>query len=239
MIDKACVLDEIRRLAKDNDGKAPGQIVFERKTGIRHSDWYPHLWLRWNDALIEAGFAGNRLQAAYPKDFLIKKFIAFVREIGRVPVKGEFLRKSKADKTFPSQHTFYREGKEGLLRRVIQYCREHPGHEDVSTLCSAELKQSIDTLDEKKTRPSTGFVYLMRSGRHYKIGRTVSVGSRERQLTIQIPVPPTTVHRIETDDPGGVEAYWHRRFADKRGKGEWFDLSADDVAAFKRWKRIV
>lgn len=79
----------------------------------------------------------------------------------------------------------------------------------------------------------------MKSGHHYKIGRTVSVGSRERQLAIKIPIPPTTVHKIETDDPSGVEAYWHRRFENKRGEGEWFALSSEDVRAFKRWKKIV
>jgi hypothetical protein len=79
----------------------------------------------------------------------------------------------------------------------------------------------------------------MKSGRHYKIGRTISVGSRERQLAIKIPVPPKTIHSIETDDPIGVEAYWHNRFSATRGEGEWFNLSPEDVKAFKRWKRIV
>lgn len=91
----------------------------------------------------------------------------------------------------------------------------------------------------RDSKPAIGVVYLMKSGRHYKIGRTVSLGSRERQLAIKIPVPPTTIHCIETDDPSGVEAYWHRRFAEKRGEGEWFDLSPDDIKAFKRWKRIA
>jgi hypothetical protein len=52
-------------------------------------------------------------------------------------------------------------------------------------------------------------------------------------------VPPKTIHSIETDDPIGVETYWHSRFSAKRGEGEWFELSPEDIKAFKRWKRIV
>ncbi len=74
------------------------------------------------------------------------------------------------------------------------------------------------------------------SGRFFKIGRSNAVGRREYELAIQLPEKVTRVHSMKTDDPVGIEDYWHRRFADRRKNGEWFELTAQDVAAFKRRK---
>ncbi len=81
-----------------------------------------------------------------------------------------------------------------------------------------------------------GFVYLIRSGRYHKIGRTNSVGQREYELTIQLPEKATLIHKIRTDDPGGIEAYWHKRFLAKRTNGEWFELDRQDINMFKKRK---
>ncbi len=241
-MDRQQILEEIKRLALDNSGRAPGVQAFERAAAVRKSDWYPHRWLRWGDALVEAGYAPNAFQAKTSDQILLEKYIEFARELGRLPVEGEIRRKARSDTTFPNHSAFNRfGGKPKLLAAIAAYCRKAPGFEDVLALCVGQENNPARASTEKQREAKvvTGFVYLMKSGPHYKIGHTKSIGRRASELAIKVPVPPKTVHSIETDDPAGIEAYWHRRFADKRGEGEWFALSPDDVNAFKRWKRIV
>ena len=83
MIDRQHILDAIKRLAIANKGKAPGRSLFERETAIKMSDWYPHLWLRWGDALVEAGYIANQLQTAISDEVLLKKYIDLTRELTR------------------------------------------------------------------------------------------------------------------------------------------------------------
>jgi Meiotically Up-regulated Gene 113 (MUG113) protein len=237
------IVAEIKRIALDNGGHAPGRQAFESTTGIKMSEWYPHVWLRWGDALAEAGYAANLLQTKTRDEILIEKYIEFVKELGRFPVEGEIRRKRREDQTFPNHSVFSRfGGKDKLLEAVAAHCRKTSGFEDVLALCAKRETKSEHTKAarrEPELKITTEFVYLMKSGPHYKIGRTNSVGRRGSELAIKIPVPPTTVHSIETDDPIGVESYWHKRFADKRGEGEWFALTQEEVKAFKRWRRIV
>jgi hypothetical protein len=95
---------------------------------------------------------------------------------------------------------------------------------------------ATDADSSSRVEETLGYVYLLKSGRFYKIGRTNAAGRRERQLAIQLPEKASNVHSIKTHDPVGIEDYWHRRFSDRRKNGEWFELTAEDVASFKRRK---
>lgn len=100
---------------------------------------------------------------------------------------------------------------------------------------------SKDVLSNERVGESkVGFVYLIKHGsrREYKIGKTNDRLRREGEISLQLPEKIAPIHYIETDDPSGIENYWHKRFAEKRKEGEWFSLSEEDVRNFKRWKRI-
>jgi hypothetical protein len=123
-----------------------------------------------------------------------------------------------------------------LAARLAQFCLDHDGFEDVRQLCVPLLTNVEPRSDSPKSEEVFGYVYLLKSGRHYKIGRSNAAGRRERELAIQLPDRAAIVHKIKTDDPVGVESYWHRRFNEYRKNGEWFELSAEHVTAFKRRK---
>jgi Meiotically up-regulated gene 113 len=240
MVGKMQILDEIKRLARANGGKAPGRERFESETGTKSSEWYPHYWLRWGDALVEAGFSPNKFQKAYDEELLLEKYIGLIRELKHVPVHGEVRRKEKEDPTFPSHTVFDRfGGKHKLVARVLDYCKERRDCDDIVEICSnlSSAGTQPQRLEKGSSGPDVvGFVYLIKFGHHYKIGRTNALGRREYELGIQLPEKARTVHVIKTDDPAGIETYWHKRFEAKRGNGEWFDLTSEDIRAFKRRK---
>jgi len=62
-----------------------------------------------------------------------------------------------------------------------------------------------------------------------------SVGRRKYELAIQLPNAPRSFIRSGRTIPLGMEASWHR-FADRQENREWFELTADDVRAFRRRK---
>lgn len=122
----------------------------------------------------------------------------------------------------------------GLAQRVAAFAKEHPEHASVIPLCKSDVDDPDDTASS-----ANGYVYLVEDGRRYKIGRTRSVEDRIPELSNQSSHRIDLVHKIATDDPPGIEKYWHERFADKRKYGEWFDLDVRDVAAFRRRKKFM
>jgi hypothetical protein len=242
-MDREHIIREIQRTAKANGGVALGWRRFEAETGIRFYDWRGKFWTRWSDAVREAGFEPNRMSEPYDDRILLEKLVLLTRSLGHVPTYGELLFATRNDAAFPSETAFRRLGsRPECASRVIAFCQANHGNEDVAALWRhvAATEQPTDDEESDSAPPGFGYVYLLKHGsrREYKIGRTNNPMRREGEVGIQLPEKLQPIHYIKTDDPAGVENYWHTRFASKRKKGEWFALTAEDVRAFKRWKRI-
>jgi len=179
------------------------------------------------------------MQAAYNEDWLLSKVVQFIREKGKYPTVPEFDLKSYDAPDFPSYNTIrQRLGTQSQqVARVISYCESSPEYSDVIELCRAvPLCEKTEPSDKGSEALKYGYVYLMKSGHFFKIGCSGNVERRNYDIGIKLPEPVEVLHKIATDDPTGIEAYWHDRYKEKRRQGEWFDLSKEDVSAFKRRK---
>ena len=241
-LSKEVILLEIRRCAAENGGVAVGRERFYALTGIRQSAWLGRYWVSWGEALQEAGFAPNQLQGAIDEDVLLGALAALTRDLGHFPTDPEMRMRKRLDPSFPSHGVFRRLGNRAEQReRVRLYCASSPDYSDVLSLVGTSDAAVGEITSPGKVTPhvsSEGVVYLLRVGKHYKIGRSLNFGRRSREINLQLPERAERVHAIRTDDPAGIERYWHDRFAGRRANGEWFLLTQADVAAFKRWKRI-
>ena len=238
-ISREHILQEVKRTAEANGGKPLGKARFLNETGIREADWIGRFWARWNDVLRDAGFGPNKLNEAIDEVILLDRYADLAQELGRVPVTSELRLKKRADPSFPNDKTYARFGaKTQLLARLHEHCAARPkyaltlplfqcdpGEETTSESSAAQPKDSIE-----------GFVYLAKMGKHYKIGKTFSIPRRHRELALELPEKLKPIHAIRTDDPSGIETYWHRRFQAKCTNSEWFALSLEDVRIFKKRK---
>lgn len=230
------ILSEIRRLAAANGGQPPGFRSFENETGIGPGEWRGIYWARWGDAVAEAGFQPNSAPPKHEAEYLLEKFAGACRHFGRIPSAMDFRIYGRSNPDFPNHKTVYRhfQSTANMFRHLAEWTKDRPEYADVFAL--VEKHVASEARDDSK-RPSDGYVYLIRWGAHYKIGRGEQLERRVKQVKTGLPDSGTLVHAIRTDDPSGIEAYWHRRFAEKRAEnGEWFKLSAADVAAFKKRK---
>lgn len=240
---KEHILPEIRRTAAANGGQPLGRARFLAQTGIREADWHGRYWIRWSEAVSEAGFSPNELNPGRSDDEMLERLAGLVRELQHFPVVGELKMKSRSDPSFPNFKTFQRFGSKGQQIDALAAFAKQCGYDDVADICArgaARRRSPTGGEAGEADRTAPGYVYLLRHGsaREFKIGRTANPIRRAGEVGIELPQRLEPLHVIETDDPAGVEAYWHRRFAEKRLNGEWFALTAPDIRAFKRWRKI-
>jgi hypothetical protein len=214
-VDKERILVEIRRTAQENGGTPLGWRSFMNVTGIRLAQWRGKYWRSWSAAVEEAGLAPNRVREPHGEEALSLALTRLTAKLGHFPTQADVSLEKRADPTFPTMSAFDRHlgRRPAMLQAVRAYATLHPRYGDV-----------LDTLPgPDEARPDggavalvDGAVYMLKLGRHYKIGKSFRVPQRHREIAIELPEKPGVIHVITTDDPSGIESYWHRRFAEKR-----------------------
>jgi len=226
------IISEIQRLAKENGGTPPGTKAFTNTTGITNAKWRGVYWVKWADALLEAGYEPNTWNQKSDSEQMLQAIGGLCRKLGRFPTRTEIRMERRIDPDFPVHSTIgnHFPTNDQMVAALRDMAMRDSGWTDLISLLPEAKPENVSG----KPKSEDGFVYLLKSGQHYKIGRSEDIERRFREVKVALPEAVTLVHTIRTDDPSGIEAYWHRRFADRRANGEWFKLTAEDLRAFRR-----
>lgn len=230
------IISEIQRLAALNGGQAPGNQAFVSATGITETKWRGKYWARWGDALIEAGFEPNEWTGKSDTIVILDGMVEACRHYGRLPTNAELSMLRATNPSTPAPRTVKNilGGHAELIAALKKHTESNPAYADVAAMLPSIAPAKPAPVSGAKL--VDGHVYLIKSGDFYKVGRSDELERRVKEIRIALPDAATLIHAITTDDPPGIEAYWHRRFADRRANGEWFKLTTEDVKAFMRRK---
>ena len=233
------ILAAYRQFAQSTaDDRPPGMNQFLRAyPEVSQHAFRSGFWRTWRSFQTEAGVAPNTINARHPDQEVVASLARLARTLDRVPSSDDVAFARRHDKSFPSDGAI-RTRASTLPKRaelLRAFCEQNTDWQDVLSLLPAAVDRDRAPVSVGKIM---GYVYLMKDGSRFKIGHTNSVGRREAEAATWL-INARIIHDISTDDPEGVERYWHRRFEPKSIEREWFALDAVDVAAFRRWKKII
>ena len=207
-------------MAEENGGQPPGQRVFEQETGITRGQW-----------------RANSVTAELDPERVLDCYEEACRHFQHAPTSAEWQFFVRERPGFVGVHSFRRVfGDAAGVNAALRNRAVERGDAELLALLPEVEASPLSSSDPSTSKLPEGWVYLLQSGDFFKIGRSDELEKRVKQISIALPDKVELVHAIRTDDPPGIEAYWHRRFADQRANGEWFKLSPADVRAFKRRK---
>lgn len=168
---------------------------------------------------------------------VVTAFVNLAARLGRWPTENHQTVERQRDNSFPSLKVVRRLSRSGALANLVAaHCANNPSLAHVGAMAAEKLAEPVSSPTAVRAHIE-GYVYLMKTGRRYKIGHTTSPSRRHREVRLDLPEPTDLVHTIPTDDPPGIEEYWHRRFKGKRIRDtEFFELDRADVIAFQARK---
>jgi Meiotically up-regulated gene 113 len=109
-------------------------------------------------------------------------------------------------------------GMANMIEELRGWPAEREDYNDVVILLPDTPTERDGKLARVREQPE-GHVYLIQYGKYYRVGRSDELERRVKEIRIALPDAATLVHAIRTDDPTGIEVYWHRRFAHRRAHG--------------------
>lgn len=217
------ILEAIQRLAEANDGAPPGQSSFAAATGITEHMWRRKYWVRWSEALLEAGYHPNPFNRRREPNEILDGVVEACRHFGRFPTFDELSLYRSKENRLPTVRGILNHftNRASLLRALRLHVK---GRDDCLDIARMLDDQPVDSTG----RDADGYVYLVDEGTRHLILTEKELEALRREITV------AELHAIRTDDPEGIANYWRSRFHRTRERDKCLSLTSREIAAFRK-----
>lgn len=125
----------------------------------------------------------------HDEEFIFESLIALIRELDRFPARADLIVKRNKNPKFPSPSSIlvrFSEKKE-RVEKIFEYATQKE-YSDVIEICKPIIENFEGENDKEDTVNgiSIGEVYLFKSGRYYKIGKTGDTVRRGKRISSSI-----------------------------------------------------
>ena len=84
-----------------------------------------------------------------------------------------------------------------------------------------------------------GWIYIIKSGSYYKIGKTKNIIGRLKTHQVSSPFDLEIIHKKELFNHPAIEESLHNIFSKKRTRSEWFNLDKNDLNFLKLYMETI
>ena len=129
-----------------------------------------------------------------------------------------------------------------IEKSIRAYCKKHKMKIIQFAIIVDRSKQAVYSIwlinkmgnYRKKILRRRSSVYIMECGGFYKIGYTYNPDRRLQEIQISNPFKVELIYSEEMNFARKIEAQIHDEFLNKQKRGEWFELTKEDLEMVKK-----
>ena len=118
---------------------------------------------------------------------------------------------------------FQLQSRSSKYNRPVGFSSDYPKNKPYLSNRSAYGYESLPKLSSP-----AGYIYIIQDidiSKQYKIGRTNHPRARMNRFGVELPFKTKVIHVLQTDNAILAEKQLHKKYAQFRTNGEWFELS--------------
>jgi len=123
-----------------------------------------------------------------------------------------------------------------ILKDVMNFYQKYNDKKIEEINIELDKPRNINTSDTVKKKNEKGYIYFIKADNGLvKIGKTINLKDRCKNIKHNNLLETELLFAIKTNNLTKVENNLHKRYENKRYKGEWFSLTKNDIETLKEY----